>query len=124
MLVYHREPMGYTCIEGKRIYGKYFAGGRFGPSVVTRATYLKFKGLLEEFTFTSDWLSRKYDKEFPPVSFTPYTFWTVDFKTVIDIARLIGIDYKSKGNREYSDIEKRALRRSVLGKLEGDNDAN
>jgi len=119
MFVYLKEPMGCTTLDGKTLCGKYYARGSFGPTSVTRDFFHKNKDRLEEFEFTSEWLSRKFSKQFPAVSFTPTTFWLIDFKTVIDIARLVGIDYVSKGNREYSDIEKRALRRSILSKIEG-----
>lgn len=124
MLVYLKEPMGNTTLDGKTLCGKYYARGAFGPTKVSKDYFNKNKDRLEEFEYTQDWLERKYSKRFPPVSFTPSTFWTIDFKTVIDIARLVGIDYVSKGNREYSDIEKRALRRSILNKIEGANESD
>ena len=111
--------MGITKIDGKDIYGKYYARGVFGPTSISRECFFIHKDILEEFEYTQDWLERKYSVPFPSISFTPKVFWTLDFKTVIDIARLVGIDYVSRGNKEYSDIERRALRRSILLKLEG-----
>jgi hypothetical protein len=119
MLVYLSQPMSACKIDGQPVYGKYFARGSFGPTNIPKATYLKNKDILEEFVITSEWLSRKFGKEFPSIAFTPSTFWTIDFQLVIEVARVLGIDYKSRGNKEYSDIEKRALRRSVLSRIEG-----
>lgn len=118
MLVYLKEPMGAAVIGGKRIMGKYYARGTFGPTNISRAVYFANKTVLEEFEYSSEWLERKFGLKFPQMRFTPSTFYLIDFNTVVELARLVGIDYKSKGNKEYTDIEKRALRRSILGKLD------
>lgn len=116
--------MGHAVIAGKPVYGKYYCRGKFGPTSISKTEYLKNRDVLEEFEITSAWLSRKYQKEFPSLCFKPSNFWQVDFKTAIELARLIGIDYVTKGNREYSDLEKRALRRSILSRIEGANESD
>lgn len=119
MFVYLKQPMGSAIIAGQSIAGKYFDRGRNGPANVPRQLFLKHKDVLEEFEITGNWLERKFGRPFPSVTFKPSTMWQLDFYTVIEIARLLGIDYKSRVNKEYSDIEKRALRRSVLSRIEG-----
>jgi hypothetical protein len=118
MLVYLKEPMGYAVLDGHRIYGKYYSRGCFGPRSVSRDFYFKHKEQLEQFEITSQWLSRKFKKEFPNLSFTPTSFWTIDFYSVIELARLLGIDYKWNGRKDFTDTEKRALRRAVLARIE------
>lgn len=121
MLVYFKEPMAYANIEGQRVYGKYFARGVFGPTKVSRDTYFKYQDIFENFEYTSEWFARKYNKEFPSIKFDRSNFWTIDFTVVIELAKLIGIDYRGGQKREFSDIEKRALRRSILARIEDES---
>lgn len=121
MYVYLKEPMAHAIIDGIALYGKYYARGSFGATNVSRQFYTKHKEVLEEFEITSEWLKRKFNKEFPSLAFTPKNFWTIDFHTVVEFARLLGIDYKWSSQREFTDVEKRALRRSVLARIENES---
>lgn len=122
MLVYHKLPMGHAVIAGKPVYGKYYCRGKFGPTSIPKSEYLKNRDVLEEFEITSEWLNRKYGVEFPTLAFRPSNFWHLDFNTVIELARLIGIKYIKKRGGKYNDIEKRALRKSILSRIEGEDD--
>jgi hypothetical protein len=119
MFVYLKQPMGCMSRDGYNFYGRYYCRGAFGPTSVPKDYYLKNRDVLEEMEITSDWLVRKFNRPFPQVSFKPSTFWQIDFYTTVEIARALGIDYKWKANREYTDVEKRALRRSIMRRIEG-----
>lgn len=124
MFVYLKEPMGSSVICGYNVYGKYYSRGAFGPANIPRNVYFKHRHVLEEFVITGEWLERRFGRPFPSLSFIPSDMWMLDFYTTIELARALGIDYKTRGNKEYTDIEKRALRRSVLGKIEGRDESD
>lgn len=113
MLVYHKEHMGYTSIDGKRIYGEFFNYGRFGPTNIPRSVFRKNKDILEEVEYDEKILGKIFDIEFPTVKFKISEFWCVDFDTLIIMAQKMGIQY-IKRRKVPNDIEKRALRKSVL----------
>lgn len=116
MLVYHKEPMGYTSIGGTRVYGKYFNYGNFGATDIPRSVFRKNKDLLEEVEYNENVLEEIFNCKFPAVRFKISELWRVDFKTLIQIAKALGIEY-IKNNGNPTDIEKRALRRGVLSKI-------
>ncbi len=124
MWVYLKQPMGCMNKDGFSFYGKYYCRGAFGPTNVTKDYFMSHRDVLEEMEITTDWLERKFGGKFPSVCFTPSLSWMLDFQVTIELARALGIDYKSKGNKEYSDIEKRALRRSVLRRIEGRDESD
>lgn len=114
MLVYARQPMGYTSICGKRVYGEYFSYGRFGTTEILHDVFRKYKEILVEAPITSDWLSVRFDTEFPEVSFTYEKMHEqVSFDVLVEVAKGIGIQY-IKGGRKPTKIEKRALRRAII----------
>lgn len=116
MLVYHKDPLGYTSIDGKRVYGKYFNYGSFGPVNIPRSIFKKNKEILEEVEYDEVLLEKIFGVKFPCVRFKISEFWKVDFKTLIDIAMSLDIKYiRNKGTP--TDIEKRALRRGILNKI-------
>ena len=115
MLVYHKEPMGYTSIGSKRIYGKFFNYGRFGPANVTRSTFKKHKNILEEVEYDEKILKKIFGVTFPIVRFRISELWKLDFNKLIEVALLIGIPYIPSRTPTYN--ERRALRKSVIGRL-------
>lgn len=115
MLVYHIRPMGYTEIEGRRIYGKYFSYGSFGPTDVPRSFYKKHKDKLEEAEYTTVWLEEKFNMKFPDVRFKITEMYKLDFNKLVEVAQKIGIDYIP--GRKPTDSQKRALRRSVISHI-------
>jgi len=117
MLVYHTEPMGYTSIDGCRVYGEYFSYGRFGPTEVTYEQFCKYRPILREFPITGQWLSQKFGKKFPECSFKYTEMRRLDFDKLIEIARLLGIDYRKP--RHPTGAEKRALKSAVIKKIDG-----
>jgi hypothetical protein len=116
MLVYCKEPMGYTSIDGKRIYGKYFNYGNFGATNISRRVFRKHRDVLEEVEYDERILEKIFGVQFPPVRFKISEFWKVEFDMLIEIARCLGIEY-IKGKNNPTDIEKRALRRGILSKI-------
>lgn len=113
MLVYTKEPMGYMSIDGKRIYGENFNYGKFGPTEITHEAYLKYKGVLKEAPIVPEWLEKRFGKKFPQVNFVyEDTYENIDFDTVIEIAKTLGINYIKSFKPTRS--EKRALRRAII----------
>jgi hypothetical protein len=116
VLVYLKEPMGYSTICGRRVYGQYYSYGRFGATAIPRAAYFENKDKLEEAEITKDWLEGKTGCKFPPVSFKTTELGKLDFDVVIKIARGLGIKYIR--NRKITTEEKKALNRAIVHFIE------
>lgn len=113
MLVRTKEPMGYTTICGKRVYGEAFSYGRFAPTEITYDIYRKNKNILKEVPITPQWLSERFGGSFPNTLLTyENTFENITFDDLIQIAQNLGIEYIKSAKPSKS--EKRALRRSVI----------
>lgn len=93
MLVYLKEPMGYTQIDGFRVYGEKFAYGSFGSKDVPLSTYKKYEDILEEAEYTQEWLENRYGVEFPPISFKLSEIKKINMDVLSEIAQCVGIDY-------------------------------
>lgn len=116
MLVYLKSPMGYTTLDGIRVYGKYYNYGSFGPSDIPFQTYKRHKDILEDAVYTKEWLESKFKKEFPDISFTVQDIFGLDSKTLISLARLVGVNYTS--NKELTINERYSLRKSLISFLD------
>lgn len=111
MLVYLKESMGRSIVSGHRVCGRFYARGSFGPTNMPRATFLKNKSVLEEIEITPSWLFQKTGKIFP-TGFKTTELSRLEFDVIIDIAKLLGIEYiKSK---RPSGVEESALRRAII----------
>jgi len=115
VLVYLKEPMGCSTIKGRRVYGKFYALGSFGPTSVPRKTFLEYKSVLEEVEITKKWLFKKTGKHFP-TGFKITGLSLVDFDVVINIAKLLGIEYIK--SRKPTSKERAALNRAIVGKVD------
>ena len=118
MLVYLKEPMGCTEIDGYVICGKYYNYGRRGPANVPRKIYLKNKEILKEVPITGEWLSKAFNADFPSVKFTVTEMYRVNWPTLVEIARLRGIEYIGDVRRKSSELQRRALRKNILKRIE------
>lgn len=116
MLVYLKEPMGCSDISGRRVYGRFYAYGSFGPTQIPRGVFFKNKDVLEEAQITGSWLSERSGKLFPSVSFKTTELYLLDFNMLIRIADLLGIKYIR--SRKPSAAEKKALGRAVVTRIE------
>lgn len=116
MLVYLKQPLGYTSIEDKRVYGKCYAYGAFGPTNISIKSYKEYENILVEAEYTKDWLDKNFNKNFPDVSFKLSELNKLDYKTLSTVAKLIGIKYH-KERRKPGRAEMMALRRSVASVL-------
>ena len=108
--------MGYTTVEGRRVYGKFFNYGRFGPTEMAYEVFRKNRALLEEEYITNEWLSKRFGIDFPSVRFKITEMWKLDFEPLIQVANLLGINYRK--SRYPTTTEKRALRKAVVRKIE------
>ena len=116
MLVYHKDSMGYTSINGKRVYGEFFSYGSFGPTEVTYKEFNEFREMLRELPITGEWLGRKFGKDFPQCSFKYTEMRKLDFNKLIEIAKLLDIDYRK--SRHPTDTDRRALKKAVIKKID------
>ena len=116
MLVYLKQPMGCSTINGRRVYGKFYAYGSFGPINIPRADYFANKEILEVAVITDEWLAKKTGKVFPKVSFQTTEPYLVDFEIIKEMAGLLGMTYISSKNPTSS--QQAALRRSVVRLIE------
>ena len=115
VLVYLKESMGCSTINGHRVYGRFYAYGSFGPTSLSRKVFLKHKEILEEAEISKEWLRSKTGKEFP-TGFKISELYNFDFDTTINIAKLLGINYiKSK---KPTSAEQSALRKSIMNKID------
>lgn len=117
MLVYHRDSMGYTSIGDTRVYGEYYCYGSFGAAEILYKDYCRNKENLIEVPITGEWLSSKFGKTFPSCKFKYTEMRKLNFDTVIEIAILLGIDYKK--SRHPTDKDKTALKKAVMKKIDG-----
>ena len=111
MLVYLKQSMSYTTIDNKRVYGRKFAYGSMGPTDIPINIYRKNKDILDEAEYTKKWLEKKFDHEFPPISFKLSQLYSIDMNTLTKIARAVGIKYIK--NRKTTVYEKRTLCRII-----------
>lgn len=113
MLVYLKESMGYSDIDGRRIYGEYFARGAFGPTVVSRSFYYKNSNRLVEATIDSRWIKEKTGGTIS-FRFKSREINELSWDRMIELAKAIGIDYI--GGR--SNEERKGLKRAIINTLE------
>jgi hypothetical protein len=111
VLVYLKESMGCSIVNGHRVCGRFYARGSFGPTNMPRATFLKNKSVLEEIEITPSWLFQKTGKIFP-IGFKTTELPKLEFDVVIDIAKSLGIEYIK--SRKPSGAEESALRRTII----------
>jgi len=107
MLVYLKNNMAYTSIAGKRVYGEWYAYGSMGPTDIPIELFRKNTDILKEAYYTKDWLSIKFNTDFPDIQFKLSNLKNLDIDVLIEIARCVGIDYIKTKN--ISSTEKRAL---------------
>jgi hypothetical protein len=103
--------MSYTVIDGKRVYGKKFAYGSFGPTDISFEVYENNSKILSEAYYTKQWLDKKYNMDFPDITFKLSDLYKIDIDTLIEISRCIGIKYHKR--RKTTVPEKKALCRSI-----------
>jgi hypothetical protein len=116
VLVYLKEPMAASSIDGKRIYGENFAYGRFGPTDIPKKLYAKNKDILKEAPYTSRWLEEKFGTKFPDINFTPSRLRDISFKKTVELAKCLGINYIGNVDKANPQ-ERRALRIAIINKL-------
>lgn len=85
--------MAYTQLGQYRIYGKKFAYGSFGDTDIPWDLYKEHVNILEEGYCTSDWLKNKYGRDFPNVTFKVSEMRKLNFDTIIEIAKGLGINF-------------------------------
>lgn len=117
MLVYLKESMAYTTLDGIRIYGKNYCRGKFGPVDLPRDTYEKYKEILEDAPYTPKWLSKRFGKPFNHPPFRACDIRSFDFEKLIDLALYLDIKYSRDGRLEPSVKEKNAIVKSILSRL-------
>jgi hypothetical protein len=108
--------MGYTSVEGRRVYGEFYSYGRFGPTEITYEEFRQHRSILSEIPITGEWLSKKFGKSFPSCSFKYTEMRKLDFGKLIEIAILLGIDYRKP--RHPTEKDRRALKKAVIGKID------
>ena len=116
MLVYLKEPMGRSIVDGYKVYGRYYSYGSFGHTNLPRKTFLKNKDVLEETPITGAWLTKMTGKFFPSLSFLTSEFYLVDYDIVITMAKSFGIEYIK--SRQTTFKERGTLRRLVIKQID------
>jgi hypothetical protein len=114
MLVYFKEPMGHTVVDGYRIYGRKYAYGSFGSTDLPLNVYKENRELLEDAEYTTAWLEKKFKRGFPPLSFTIKTLYEMQDDKLIQIATLIGIKSNYSKTQELTIKQRHALRKSII----------
>ncbi len=111
MLVYLKQDLSYTSIDGQRVYGEKFAYGSFGPTNISIKVYKANRDILKPAKYTKAWLEQRFKKCFPKLSFSLVDLNGFDLKTLINISEGLGISYIK--SRHPTQQEKRALVRSI-----------
>lgn len=117
MLVYLKNPMSYTSIDGKRVYGEKYAYGSMGPTSISIESYVKHKDILKETSYTKDWLDMRFNKDFPNISFKISEINKLDYTTLSKIANLIGLKHH-KGKQKPPRGQLIVLRKLVADILD------
>ena len=84
--------MGYTSLSGYRIYGKKYCYGRFGPTDIPIELYKSNSHILSVPIYTYSYLVKRFDN-FPHLDINIFQLEKLDDKTIIAIARAVGINY-------------------------------
>lgn len=114
MLVYFKEPMGYTVVDRYRIYGRKYAYGSFGSTDLPVDVYKEYRELLEDAEYTAGWLEKKFKKPFPPISFTIVSLYNMEDERLIQLASLIGIKSNYAKTHDLTIKQRHALRKSII----------
>lgn len=118
MLVYLREPMGYSQVGDKRVYGRSYCRGRFGPTDIAEEEWKKEEDKYIHAEYTKEWLENKFKRTFPTISFTIDTLKDMDDRTIKNLAVLVGINFKDKWGAPHLDrIGRNALIKSITWAL-------
>lgn len=114
MLVYFKEPMSYTIIDGYRIYGRRYAFGTFGSTDVPESIYRENRAALIDAEYTNQWLERKFKRPFPPISFTINNLYEMEDERLIKLATLVGVKCVYPKTHELTVKQRHALRKSII----------
>lgn len=114
MLVYFKEPMSYTIIDGYRIYGRRYAFGTFGSTDVPESIYRENRAALIDAEYTNQWLERKFKRHFPPISFTINNLYEMEDERLIKLATLVGVKCVYPKTHELTVKQRHALRKSII----------
>lgn len=114
MLVYFKEPMSYTIIEGYRVYGRKYAFGSFGSTDLPSNIYKENKSALEDAEYTSQWLERKFKRTFPPICFTINGLYEMEDDRLIQLANLVGVKCVYSKTQQLTIKQRHALRKSII----------
>lgn len=118
MLVYHKEALGYIQLGNVRIYGRHYASGSMPPADISLDLYKKYIDILEPAHYTNKWLSKKFNKEFPPVKFLIKELRHFDDDSLVNIARLCGVNYlHGRGKPKLTLGEKIRIENSIAAQL-------
>ena len=109
--------MGSSTIEGKRIYGRCYAYGSMGPTIIPRAVFFKNRDRLEEAEVTSSWIQKQTGNICPTVSFKTTELGKLDLNLTIEVAAALGINYIKSA--KVTTKEKVALRQAIVKTIEG-----
>lgn len=116
MLVYCKDYLGYSSINGKLVYGRGYNRGRFGPTEISYAEYLQNANSIEKIPYTKQYLDKKHKKNFPHAEFyTWHDLKKYGLEILTDFATLLDIDWKNRRSLSESDIE--GLAQAIYRKL-------
>lgn len=121
MLVYLKQPMGYTEIEGKRIYGKFYNYGRMGPTKASKEFYWRNKEYLIPVFWDSDTITKVIGRQCPAI--TPFTYSNMSELTEEEIKSLcayFSIDYEGIMSDVYEKYRTKIweVKTQITNKLE------
>jgi hypothetical protein len=115
MLVYLKEPMGYTQVDGYRVYGRRYCYGKFGSTDIPKEVFDKYKDILEHAEYTKVWLENKFGGTFPDITFKLSELSKLSPRQLIQLNNAIGNTTVKRKNLTIQD--RNALRRALLNHL-------
>lgn len=122
MLVYHKEALGYIQLGTERIYGRNYANGAMSPVDIPLRLYKEYAYTLDLAHYTDKWLSKKFNKEFPPVKFLIKELRHFDDDALVNIARLCGVNYlHARGKPKLTLGEKIRIENSIAAQLNSES---
>jgi len=118
MLVYLKEPMGITTIDGVFLTGEYYNYGRHKPANVSTKFYARHKDVLREIPITKEWLEKHFGPNPPVEKFLGSEIFRLSMPEVIKLAQYMGIKYRGKLTHNIDFDHRKALYTAIKVAME------
>ena len=103
--------MAATEINGKRVYGRRYGYGTFGPANLSIEEYRANKDRLEDAEYPVEWLRAKFGKDIKPFKFSELK--DMEFLDLVAFARTLNMKYSVNSTITHT-VAKNALLKALM----------